>query len=62
MLLKYVIDIMVLIAVHTCDKEHRPDWEASEILEVEQNYNKRRVLEAIWIKNAPQTCKLDCGL
>ena len=50
------------IAVHAWDMEHRPDWDATEILEMEPHYWKRRILEAIWIQKTPQTCNLDCGL
>ena len=50
------------IAVHAWDKSHRPDWEAAEILEVEPQHTRRRVLEAIWIKNTPEACNLDCGM
>ena len=50
------------IAVHVWDMGHRPDWEAAEILEVEPRYMRRRVLEAIWIRNTPQVCNLDCGM
>ena len=35
------------IAVHVWDMDHRPDWEAAEVVESEPHYWKRRVLEAI---------------
>ena len=41
---------------------HQQDWDAAEILETESHYQKRRVLEAIWMQKTPQTCNLDCGL
>ena len=50
------------IAVHAWNMEHRPDWDATEILETEPHYWRRRILEAIWIQKTPQTCNLDCGL
>ena len=50
------------IAVHCWDMGHQPDWDAAEILETEPHYQKRRVLEAIWVRKTPQTCNLDCGL
>ena len=50
------------IAVHAWDMGHRPDWEAAEISEVEPRYLRRRVLEAIWIKNTLRVCNLDCGM
>ena len=31
-------------------------------LEVEPQYVRRRVLEAIWIRNTPDVCNLDCFL
>ena len=50
------------IAVHAWDNNHRPDWEAAEIVERELHHLKRRVLEAIRIRKTPQNCNLDCGL
>ena len=50
------------IAVHAWDRQHQPDWKATEILEIEPHYWKRRVLEAIWIQKTPRNCNLDCGL
>ena len=48
------------IAVHAWNMEHRPDWDATEILETEPHY-WRRILEAIWIQKTPLMCNLDCG-
>ena len=48
--------------MHVCDMGNRSYWEAVEILEVEPRYLRRRLLEAIWIKNTPQLCNLDCGM
>ena len=50
------------LAVHAWDLEHRPNWDAAEVLETEGHYWKRRVLEALWIQKIPQNCNLDCGL
>lgn len=50
------------IAVHAWDSDHRPDWDAADIVEKEPHYLKRRVLEAICIQKTPQNCNLDCGL
>ena len=50
------------IAVHAWDLDHRPRWEDAEILEHEQNYWRRRVLEGIWIRRTDNTCNLDCGM
>jgi hypothetical protein len=41
------------IAVHARDMEHRSDWDATEILEMEPHYWKRCILEAIWIQKTP---------
>ena len=50
------------IAVHAWDMGQRPNWEAAEILDVESQYVKRRVLEAVWIRNTKHVCNLDCGM
>ena len=50
------------IAVHAWDLDHRPDWDAAEVLETEPRYWKGCVLEAIWIQRISQTTNLDCGL
>ena len=50
------------IAVHAWDLDHRPRWEAAEILEHEQNYWRRQVLEGIWIRRTDNICNLDCGM
>ena len=39
------------IAVHAWDNNHRPNWEAAEIVEREPHHLKSRVLQAIWIQN-----------
>ena len=49
------------IAVHVWDMGHWPDWEAAEVLEVKSQDVSRTVLEAIWIRNTPHVCNLDCG-
>ena len=50
------------VAVHAWDNQHRPDWDAAEILEREPHFMKRRVLEAIWIQKTSLNSNLDCGL
>ena len=47
------------IAVHAWDMGHQPDWDAAEILAIESHYQKRWVLEAIWIQKTPQTGNLE---
>ena len=53
---------IALNAVHAWDREYRPDWDATKIVEMESQYLKRAVMEAIWIQKTPLTCNLDCGL
>ena len=49
--------------MHAWDEQHTVDWEGVKILEHEQNYWKRRTLEAIWIKKTEgRNSNLDCGL
>ena len=51
------------VAVHAWDEQHAVDWEGIKILEHEQNYWRRRTLEAIWIKKTEgRNFNLDCGL
>ena len=38
------------------------NWEGVEVLECEQNYWKRRTLEAIWIKKTKKNSNLDCDM
>ena len=45
----------------TWDMNHRPDWEAAEVVGSEPHYWTRRVLEAIWNQKTPHNCNLDCG-
>ena len=49
------------VAVHAWNEGHRVNWEGVEVLECEQNYRKRRTLEAIWIKKTKKS-NLDCGM
>ena len=41
---------------------HQVDWEAAKTIEVEGNYWRRRVLEALHIHQQQHTSNLDCGL
>ena len=51
------------VAIHAWDEVHIVYWEGVKILECEQNYWKRRMLEAIWIKKTVErNSNLDCGL
>ena len=50
------------IAVHSWTNQHQVDWEAAKTIEVEENYWRRRVLEALHIHQQQHTSNLDCGL
>ena len=50
------------VVLHARQKQHRGDWEGTKIIEQEQHYTKRRVLEAIWIHKIKNNSNLDCGL
>ena len=49
-------------AVHSWTKQHQVDCEAAKTIEVEGNYWRRWVLEALHIHQQQQTSNLDCGL
>ena len=48
-------------AVHAWKTQHRVDWEAATVKQVEMNYTLRKVIEAIHIKKQKVTSNLDCG-
>ena len=48
--------------VHACSTWHRVNWDGTEILELENNYWKRGILEAIWIEKTTNNSNLDCSL
>ena len=50
------------IAVHSWTNQHQVDWEAAKTREMEGNYLKRQVLEALHIYRQQHTSNLDCGL
>ena len=50
------------IATHAWDHNHRVNWEGAQVIQTEPFYWKRRVLEAIIIRNHDTTSNLDCGL
>ena len=51
------------IPVHACNTEHRVDLEAATVKQVEthSHYTRRRIIEAIHIKQQKVTSNLDCG-
>ena len=49
------------IAVHAWKTQHRVDWEAATVKQVEMNHTRRKVIEAIHIKKQKVTSNLDCG-
>ena len=50
------------IAVHTATTLHAIAWEESEIIDQESNWERRRVKEALHIKETPNTLNSDPGL
>ena len=48
------------IVVHAWKTQHRVDWEAATAKQVEKNYTRRKVIEAIHIKKQKVTSNLDC--
>ena len=50
------------IEVHSWTNQHQVDWEAAKTREMEGNYWRRRVLEALYIHQQQHTSNLDCGL
>ena len=50
------------IAAHAWTNQHQVDWKAAKTREMEGNYRKRRVLEALHIHQQQHTSNLDCGL
>ena len=49
------------IAVHAWKTQHRVDWGAATVKQVEMNYTRRKVIEAIHMKKQKVTSNLDCG-
>ena len=49
------------IAVHAWKTQHKVDWEAATVKQVEVNYTRRKIIEAIHIKKQKFTSNLDCG-
>ena len=54
-------DVKNEIAVHAWTKQHRVDWEAAKVKQVETNYSRRRTIEAICIHQQRTTYNLDHG-
>ena len=50
------------IAAHARKTQHPVDWTSARITASEQNLKKRKVLEAIHIREQPNNTNLDCGL
>ena len=47
------------IAVHAWKTQHRVDWEAATVKQVEMSYTQRKIIEAIHIKKQKVTYNLD---
>ena len=50
------------ITAHACQQQHTVDWSAAKVRCTEQQYWKRKVLEAIHVHQQTNTSNLDCGL
>ena len=50
------------IAAHAWNHQHPVDWASAKVRAFEQHLWKRRVLEAICIKETKENSNLDCGL
>ena len=50
------------IVAHAWNTKHPVDWNSAKIRTSEQHLWKRRVLEAILIKQTPNNSNLDCSL
>ena len=50
------------IAVHANDTEHSIDREKAEVIDREQNWRKRRVKDALYIKEVKAQMNLDRGM
>jgi len=50
------------IPTHAWTNQHQVDWKAAKTREMEGNYWKRRLLEALRIHQQQHTSNLDCGL
>ena len=48
------------IAVHAWTKQHRVDWQAASVKQVETNY-ARTTIKALYIHQQPSTSNLDHG-
>ena len=50
------------IAAHTWNQQHQVNWDSAKVKMFEQHLWKRKVLEAICIKETRENNNLDCGL
>ena len=50
------------VALHTASTLHDIKWEESIVIDQESNWGRRRIKEAIYIKETPNTLKTDPGL
>ena len=47
------------IAVHTTTTLHAIAWDKSEVIDQESNWERRRIKEALYIKETPNTLNCD---
>ena len=50
------------IATHANTKEHSINWSSARVLHREQNWHRRKLLEALKISNTKPNMNLDSGL
>ena len=50
------------VALHTASTLHAIKWEESKVIDQESNWGRRRIKEAIYIKETPNTLNTDPGL
>ena len=50
------------IAAHAWNTQHPVDWTSAKVRRNKEHLGKRKVLEAIYIREAQDTLNLDCGL
>ena len=50
------------IAVHAWKTQHKVDWDAATVKQVETNYVRRRTIKVIHIKRQAVTSNLDCRI
>ena len=50
------------VALHTASTLHAIKWEECKVIDQESNWGRRRIKEAMYIKETPNTLNTDPGL